>query len=59
MTATTSPIRLARRREISAGGALLLTIAGTILFLAIAAVGAAGVAIAAAVVFGPQILSAL
>ena len=59
MTATTSPIRLARRREISAGGALLLTIAGNILVVAIAALGAAGVAIAAALVFGPQILNAL
>jgi hypothetical protein len=59
MTATTSPIRLARRREISAGGALLLTIAGNILVVAIAAVGAAGVAIAAALVFGSQILNAL
>ena len=59
MTATTSPIRLAHRRELSRGGALLLTIAGNILAVAIAAIGAAGVAIAAAVVFGPQILNAL
>jgi hypothetical protein len=59
MTATTSPIRLARRREISAGGALLLTIAGNILVVAIAALAVAGVAVAAALVFGPQLLNAL
>lgn len=59
MTATTSPIRLARRREISAGGALLLTIAGNILVVAIAALAVAGVAVAAALVFGSQLLNAL
>jgi hypothetical protein len=59
MTATTSPIRLARRREISAGGALLLAIAGNILVVAIAALAVAGVAVAAALVFGPQLLNAL
>jgi hypothetical protein len=59
MTATTSPIHVARRREISPIGALLLTIAGNILVVAIAGLAVAGVAAAAALVFGPQLLSAL
>ena len=39
--------------------AALLTIAGNILVLAIAASAVAGVAVAAALVFGPQVLNAL
>jgi hypothetical protein len=59
MTATTSPIRLPHRREISPLAALLLTIAGNILVLTIAALAVAGVAVAAALVFGPQVMNAL
>lgn len=61
MTATTSPLLLpARRSRIpSAGGALVLTLLGNILVLGILAASAAGVLLAAALVFGPAIFAAL
>ncbi|MDQ2697735.1 MAG: hypothetical protein M3Y46_02990 [Actinomycetota bacterium] len=56
---TTSSMRVTRRREIPPVAALLLTIGGNMLALAIVAVGLAGAAIAAFAVFGPQLLAAL
>ena len=58
MTATTSSTPIVRR-EMSPTAALLLTIGGNVLVIAIAAVGAAGMAIAAVAVFGPQLLAVL
>ena len=58
MTATTASTPIVRR-EMSPTAALLLTIGGNVLVIAIAAVGAAGMAIAAIAVFGPQLLAAL
>jgi len=59
MTSTTSTVPAARHRELSTAAALLLTIGGNILVVAIAAVGVAGVAAAAALVFGPQLMEML
>ncbi len=52
-------MRVTRRHEIPPVAALLLTIGGNMLALAIVAVGLAGAAIAAFAVFGPQLLAAL
>ena len=57
MTAT-SPIQTTRR-GISTWGALLLTLAGNVLVLVIAATAVIGVAVAAAVVFGAGVLESL
>ncbi|MFK4836611.1 hypothetical protein ACI3KY_12865 [Microbacterium sp. ZW T2_14] len=59
MASTTSSLPIARRRELPRAAALLLTIAGNILVLGIAAVAVAGVAVAAVAVFGPAVLAAL
>jgi len=59
MASTTSTIPTARRRELSAAAALMLTIGGGILVIAIAALAAAGVALAAVAVFGSSVLDAL
>lgn len=59
MTSTTSTVRVTRRREMSPAAALLLAIGGNILVVAIAAIGVAGVAAAAALVFGPQLMELL
>lgn len=48
-----------RRRELSRAAALLLTIGGHMLAVAILVVALAGAAVAAVAVFGPQLLSAL
>ena len=58
MASTTSSLPIARR-GLSRTAALLLTIAGNILVLGIAAVAVAGVAVAAVAVFGPAVLAAL
>ncbi|WP_349425367.1 hypothetical protein [Microbacterium sp. LWS13-1.2] len=59
MASTTSTVPIARRRELPTAAALLLTIGGNILVLAISAVAVAGIAVAAVAVFGPGILDAL
>ena len=59
MASTTSSLPIARHRELSPALALLLTIGGNILVIAIAAVAVAGVAVAAVAVFGPAVLDAL
>ena len=59
MVSTTSTIPVTRRRELSPAAALLLTIGGNILVVAIAALAVAGVAIAAVAVFGPQLMEML
>lgn len=58
VTATTSPSPVPRR-GISPAAAALLTIGGNVLLVAIAALGVVGIAGAAVVVFGPQVLAAL
>jgi hypothetical protein len=58
MAATTASIPV-RRRELSTAAALLLTIGGNVLVVAIAALGVIGVGVAAAVVFGSELLAAL
>jgi hypothetical protein len=57
--ASTTSIPVARHRELSPALALLLTIGGNILVVAIGAVAVAGVAVAAFAVFGPAVLAAL
>jgi hypothetical protein len=57
--ASTTSIPAARHRELSPALALLLTIGGNILVVAIGAVAVAGVAVAAFAVFGPAVLDAL
>jgi NAD/NADP transhydrogenase alpha subunit len=59
MAFTTSSIPVPRRREFSRAAALLLTIGGNILVFAIAALGVAGVALAAVAVFGGAVVDAL
>ena len=58
VTATTSSTPIARR-EMSPTAALLLTIGGNVLAVAIAALGVASIGVAALAVFGPQLLAAL
>jgi hypothetical protein len=58
VTATTSSIPIPRR-EMSPHAALLLTIGGHILVVAIVAAGVAATGLAALAVFGPQVLAAL
>lgn len=58
VTATTSSTPIPRR-DISPTVALLLTIGGNVLVVAIAALGIVGVGIAAVAVFGPHVLAAL
>lgn len=58
VTATTSSTPLPRR-DIPPTVALLLTIGGNVVVVAIAALGIAGVGIAAVAVFGPHVLAAL
>ncbi|GAA5196407.1 hypothetical protein [Microbacterium jejuense] len=59
MVTTTSPVRIARHRELSPIAAALLTIGGNILILAIAGFAVVGVGLAAVAVFGAQLLGAL
>ena len=59
MAFTTSSIPVPRRRELSRAAARLLTSAGNILVFAIAALGVAGVALAAVAVFGGAVVDAL
>lgn len=59
MASTTSSVPIVRHRELSPAMALLLTIGGNILVIAIAAMAVAGVAVAAVAVFGPAVLDAL
>lgn len=56
MNATTSTIPIGRRREISPIAAALLTVAGNMLVIAIAAATVAGVIAAAVLVFGADLL---
>ena len=58
VSTTTSSIPLPHR-ELSRAAAVLLTIGGNILVVAIAALGIAGVGAAAVVVFGSELLAAL
>lgn len=58
VTATTSSTPIPRR-DLSPTVALLLTIGGNVLVVAIAALGIVGVGIAAVAVFGPHVLAAL
>jgi hypothetical protein len=59
MASTTSSLPIARHRGLSRAVALLLTIGGNILVIAIAAAAAAGVAVAAVAVFGAAVFDAL
>lgn len=59
MTSSTSTIPLSRRHELSSTAALLLTIGGNILVIAIGALAVAGVGIAAIAVFGAGLFDAL
>jgi hypothetical protein len=59
MTSTSSPVPGTPRRELSSAAAALLTIGGSILVVGIAALGVAGIAIAALAVFGGSLLEAL
>lgn len=58
VTATTSSTPIPRR-DMSPTIALLLTIGGNVLVVAIAALGIVGAGIAAVAVFGPNVLAAL
>lgn len=58
VTATTSSTPIPRR-DMSPTIALLLTIGGNVLVVAIAALGIVGAGIAAVAVFGPNLLAAL
>ena len=59
MASTTSTVPIPHRREVSPAAALLLPIGGNILMIFISALAAAGVAVAAIVVFGPQLMEML
>ena len=56
VTATTSPVPIVRRREMSPTGALLLSIAGGILVVSVLAVAAAATVLAGVLVFGGDLL---
>lgn len=59
MASTTSSVPIRHRRELSPAAAVLLTIGGNILVVAIAAAGVAGIAVAGVAVFGAQLVDLL